>query len=233
MIYINPISTTGYLLDIMLKIAIIEDHQVLIDALKLMMQFEDEFDFVGSANTLAGGRDLIASVQPDVLLLDLGLPDGNGLEILPFLAETSPSTHVVVLTGLLDEEVLLSAVDAGVTGFLMKGCSLTELLSSIRKAAQGELVVPTKLLINLLKRNNQEKIVNSQDDVIWERLTPREFQILTHLAAGESNDDIATYLNIAPLTVRTHVRNLMSKLGVHSRLEAVAFGLKHGILGKK
>jgi len=216
----------------MLKIAIIEDHQVLIDALKLMMQSDNEFEFAGGANTLAQGRELIHFARPDVLLLDLGLPDGNGLEILPCVMEISPSTRVIVLTGIMDEEVLLRAVDAGVTGFLMKGCSLTELLSSIRKAAEGEMVVPPRLLINLLKRNNREKSIKHQNDAIWENLTPREYQILTHLASGETNDEIATYLNIAPLTVRTHVRNLMSKLGVHSRLEAVAFGLKHGIIGK-
>lgn len=216
----------------MIRVAIIEDHQVLIDALDLMMQLEGAFMFVGGANTLASGRELLASKRPDVLLLDLGLPDGYGLDLLPVLPELSPTTRVIILTGHSDETTLMACIEAGARGFLQKGCSLNGLLSSISKVYNGETIIPQELLLSLLKQSHREKTIHNHENDIWENLTPREYEILVQLAAGKTGEEIASQFNIAPLTVRTHVRNLMSKLGVHSRLEAVAFGFKHGILSR-
>ncbi len=216
----------------MIRVAIIEDHQVLIDALDLMMQLESAFSFVGGANDLASGRELIASAKPDILLLDLGLPDGNGIDLLAYISQVSPATRTIVLTGHSERDTLLNAMEAGVSGFLQKGCSLNSLLTAIHKVHAGEIFLPPDLMLSMLKHSHREKSVIDHQNEIWEDLTPREYQILVALAAGKSGDEIAAQMNIAPLTVRTHVRNLISKLGVHSRLEAVAFGLKHGILSR-
>jgi len=214
----------------MIKVAIIEDHQILVDALELMLQRNPEFTFVGAAPTVAEGFELIRHTHPDVMLLDIHLPDGNGYDLVPKVFETSPKTHVVVLTSYTDEETIMRAVDIGVSGFLPKSSSLSEFFTTIRKAAEGEIVMPPHLLIGLLKRVPRDRAVVSRKDSLWERLTPREHEILICLASGKSGEIIAAELNIAPLTVRTHVRNLMSKLGVHSRLEAVAFSTKHGLI---
>jgi NarL family two-component system response regulator LiaR len=214
----------------MITVAIIEDHKILIDALELMLQNNQEFRFVGAALSLADGYQLIQTTQPDILLLDIHLPDGNGYNLVPKILGSSPKTHVVVLTSYTDEDTIMRAVDLGVSGFLPKSASLSEFYHTIRKAAEGEIVMPPHLLIGLLRRVPRDRAVMSHADGMWERLTPREYEILSHLAAGKSGNMIAEELNIAPLTVRTHVRNLMSKLGVHSRLEAVAYGVKHGLI---
>jgi DNA-binding NarL/FixJ family response regulator len=213
----------------MITVAIIEDHQILVDALGLMLSRDQEFQFVGSATTLAGGLDLIQRTLPNLLLLDIHLPDGSGFEIVPKIIETSPQTRVVVLTSYTDEETIMRAIDLGVSAFLPKNTPLNEFYATLHKAAEGEVVMPPKLLIGLLKRVPRQQAITNRQDSIWKKLTPREYEILTYLVAGKSGDAIAEALDIAPLTVRTHVRNLMSKLGVHSRLEAVAFGVRHGL----
>ena len=168
--------------------------------------------------------------MPDVLLLDVGLPDGNGLDLIPDVKKLSPETQIVVLTRYSDESTLMRAIDSGVSGFLPKGCTLPELISAIRKAANGEIIMPPSLLVGLLKRIPRDKAVITEDDQVREHLTPRERDILTHLARGKSVSTIADELSISTLTVRTHIRNLLSKLGVHSRLEAVAYAIRNGLI---
>jgi DNA-binding NarL/FixJ family response regulator len=124
----------------------------------------------------------------------------------------------------------MRVVDSGISGFVSKNSQLSDLLSTIRKAAEGEIVIPTSLLMGLLMRMPRDKAAAFREEKGWERLTLREQEILGMLAMGESGNEIADELHIAPLTVRTHICNLMSKMGVHSRLEAVVFGLKNGII---
>ena len=210
--------------------AIVDDQQILADALKMMFEFEENFDCVGSADSLAGGLALVASTKPDVLLLDVALEDGDGLDLIPKLRQAGLETKVVVLTGKPDESVLMRAVEMGVEGFITKGCTLPELLASIEKVAQGEIVMPSELLVRLLRRFGRERMIFERNEQLLERLTPREHEILARLARGKSGDEIAVELNITPLTVRTHIRNMMAKLGVHSRLEAVTFALNQGLI---
>ncbi|HEX9617185.1 MAG TPA: response regulator transcription factor [Anaerolineales bacterium] len=214
----------------MISVAIIDDHQVLVDALQMLMSQEADLSFLGSAGTLEDGRRLIQQIPSDVILLDVDLPDGDGLDLVPFIKENSPTTQIVVLTSLSDERTLLRAIDSGISGFTSKNSSVSELLSTIRQASQGEIVVPTSLLLGLLMRLPRDKAAAYHSEKGWERLTPREYEILNGLARGKSGLVIAAELNIAPLTVRTHIRNLLAKLGVHSRLEAVAFSLRNGLI---
>lgn len=214
----------------MISVAIIDDHQVLVDALQMLLSHEADLSYLGSAGTLEEGRRLIQQVPADVILLDVDLPDGDGLDLVPFIKQNSPTTQIVVLTSLSDERTLIRAVESGISGFTSKHSSVTELLSTIRQASQGEIVVPTSLLLGLLMRMPRDKAAAYRAEKGWEHLTPREYEILNGLARGRSGPAIAIELNIAPLTVRTHIRNLLAKLGVHSRLEAVAFALRSGLI---
>lgn len=214
----------------MIRVAIIEDHQILVDSLGLMLRYEQDMEFLGAASSLSDGQILVENCSPDVLLLDVGLPDGNGLDMIPKVNTASPDTHIIVLTSLSDEATLMRVVDSGISGFVSKDSQLSDLLETIRKAADGEIVMPTSLLMGLLMRLPRDKAAAYKDERGWERLTIREQEILELLAKGKSGNEIAEELHIAPLTVRTHIRNMMSKMGVHSRLEAVAFGLKNGII---
>lgn len=214
----------------MITVAMIEDHQILVDSLSLMLRYEPDIDFLGSASSLEKGRHLLKETKPDVLLLDVGLPDGSGLDLIPEVNQISPETNIIVLTSLTDETTLMRVVDSGISGFVSKDSQLSDLLVTIRKAAEGEIVMPTSLLVGLLMRMPRDKAAAYQDDKGWERMTVREQEVLELLATGKTGDEIAEELHIAPLTVRTHIRNLMSKMGVHSRLEAVAFGMKNGLI---
>ena len=214
----------------MITAAMIEDHQILVDSLSLMLRYEPDIEFLGSAGSLEKGRRLLTEYDPTVLLLDVGLPDGSGLDLIPEVNQLSPETNIVVLTSLTDEATLMRVVDSGISGFVSKDSQLSDLLETIRKAADGEIVMPTSLLVGLLMRMPRDKAAAYQDNKGWERLTVREQEVLERLASGKTGDEIAEELHIAPLTVRTHIRNLMSKMGVHSRLEAVAFGMKNGLI---
>ncbi len=214
----------------MITVAMIEDHQILVDSLGLMLRYESDIDFLGAASSVAKGLDLVGNTTPDVLLLDVGLPDGNGLDLIPEVNQISPNTNIVVLTSMSDENTLMRVIDSGINGFVSKNSELSELLATIRKAAEGEIVMPTSLLVGLLMRLPRDKAAAYKEEKGWERLTVREQEILELLAKGKSGNEIAEELHIAPLTVRTHIRNMMSKMGVHSRLEAVAFGMKNGLI---
>lgn len=214
----------------MITVAMIEDHTILVDSLSLMLRYESDIDFLGSASTISKGQSLVEETNPDVLLLDVGLPDGSGLDLIPEVKRVSPDTNIVVLTSLSDETTLMRVIDSGISGFVSKNSQLSDLMETIRKAADGEIVIPTSLLVGLLMRLPRDKAAAYQDEKGWGRLTVREQEVLELLASGKSGNEIAEELHIAPLTVRTHIRNLMAKMGVHSRLEAVTFGLKNGLI---
>ena len=214
----------------MITVAMIEDHQILVDSLSLMLRYESDIDFLGSASTISKGQSLVEETNPDVLLLDVGLPDGSGLDLIPEVKRVSPDTNIVVLTSLSDETTLMRVIDSGISGFVSKNSQLSDLMETIRKAADGEIVIPTSLLVGLLMRLPRDKAAAYQDEKGWGRLTVREQEVLELLARGKSGNEIAEELHIAPLTVRTHIRNLMAKMGVHSRLEAVTFGLTNGLI---
>lgn len=215
-----------------IRIAIVDDHQMLIEALSLVIEKEPGLKMVGSVNTCAGALALVQTHCPDVLLLDVSLPDGDGLSHVPALQAACPQMQILVLTSMADESTLLRAVQMGVGGFVGKHRPVAEVFSAIRQAAEGEIVMPSNLLVGLLTRRpaavQASAPVRAQAE--YEPLTAREREILAHTAQGKTGAAIAEELNISTLTVRTHLRNLMSKLNVHSRLEAVAFALRNGLI---
>jgi DNA-binding NarL/FixJ family response regulator len=168
----------------MIKVAIIDDHKVLVEALAVLISSYNDMEFAGGANSIETGIELIARNKPDILLLDVDLPDGNGLDAIPALIAKHASLRVVVLTCLTDEYTLMKAIDLGVSGFLPKGSSLDELTSTVRKSAAGEVVMPPSLLIGLLKRLPRDRAVMPHRDYPWEHLTQREQEVLNYLAKG-------------------------------------------------
>ena len=212
------------------SIVIVDDHHVLTDALATIFRSQPDLhmQMVGMAESCAATREQLLRTCPDVLLLDVLLPDGDGLGMVPEFNQMCPNTQILVLTALADEKTLMRAVETGVNGVIIKTQPLSEVIAAIRQAAEGEIALPASLLLGLLARTahlRAKSITPSRDP-----LTPREREILTHLARGSSGQDIAAALNITPMTVRTHIRNLLEKLGVHSRLEAVSYALSRGLI---
>jgi DNA-binding NarL/FixJ family response regulator len=154
----------------------------------------------------------------------------SGIEATRHIKQISPETQVVVMTAHEDERLLVEAVEAGASGFLRKTEGVDELLGAIRSAAAGEILVDRVALARLLPQVARERERRRDAQLLLSQLTDREREILTLLSEGLRNDDIAAKLFISPQTVQTHVRNLLGKLGVHSKLEAVAFAVRNGAI---
>lgn len=202
---------------------------MLVEALGLVIEREPDLIMIGSVNTRGAALDLVRQTCPDILLLDVALPDGDGLSLVPELQAACPRMQILVLTSLADESTLLRAVEVGVGGFVGKHRPVSEVFAAIRQAAEGEIVMPSNLLIGLLT-GRQAQPRAPRPEPAFEPLTAREREILVHTAHGKSGAVIAEELNISLMTVRTHLRNLMGKLNAHSRLEAVAFAMRYGLI---
>ena len=172
---------------------------------------------------LAGRR------RPDVVLMDIEFRGSmSGIEATRQIKILSPSTKVVIMTAHQGDRLLVEAVEAGASGFLRKTEGVDEVLNAVKAAAAGEILVDRMELARLLPHVAREREVQRDAEALLGQLTEREREILQLLGDGLRNEDIAIRLFISPQTVQTHVRNILTKLGVHSKLEAVVFALRHG-----
>jgi two-component system, NarL family, response regulator DevR len=207
-----------------IRVLIVDDHEVLASSLAMVLEAEEDISTAGVATTLEQARALIGSSQPDVLLLDHRMPDGDGVAAIPGLRALRPSIRIVVLTASAADHVLMSAIQNGASGFLSKTRSLDEVTAAVRAAAAGESVISPELLARLLPRFGSGK-VHSVDE-----LTERERDVLALVAQGLSNAAIAERLVVSVHTVRNHIASLSLKLGAHSKLEALSIAVRRGLL---
>jgi DNA-binding NarL/FixJ family response regulator len=206
-----------------IRVLIVDDHAVFTDALSTILRTEPEIQVVGTGATV---REAIASartLQPDVVLLDVHMPDGSGVEAAAAIKKDRAQTQVVILTSDEDEAVLRSAVQAGVTGYLSKHETAAQVVQAVRSAARGEALIAPYMLARLL-HGLQKKDAPAPVTP----LTTRELEVLRELSLGHDNEAVAKALRMSPNTVRTHVQNILSKLDVHSKLEAVSRGIREG-----
>jgi DNA-binding NarL/FixJ family response regulator len=206
------------------RVLLVDDHQLMASTLQLALENESDIRVVGLARNLAEARTALASTHPDVVLLDQRLPDGDGVAAIPDLYKMRPDTQIVVLTANTSEAVLVAAVEAGAAGFVTKTGTIEEVVGAVRAAATGDTVIAPALLGRLLAR------VVRHERGIGSDLTPREREILELLAEGLSNAAIAERLHVSVYTVRNHVANLSTKLGAHSKLEALSIAVREGLL---
>jgi DNA-binding NarL/FixJ family response regulator len=219
--------------DEQVSLLICDDHKVLTDALSTVIGLDPTFRLVGApVHTPEEGVALAIEQLPDVVLMDIMFKGTvmTGIEATRTIKESSPSTKVVIMTAHDDDRLLVEAVEAGASGFLSKDLPADEILRSTRSAAEGEVLIDPVTLTRLLAQVAREREEQRDALALLNDLTDRERQILQLLAQGKRNDDIARELFISPQTVQTHVRNILGKLRVHSKLEAVAFAVKHGAI---
>ena len=215
------------------SLLICDDHKVLTDALSMVVGLDETLSLVAPpVHTPEEGVMLSAEQLPDVVLMDIIFKGSEmtGIEATRRIKERSPSTKVVVMTAHDEDRLLVEAVEAGASGFLSKDMPADEILKATKAAAEGEVLIDPVTLTRLLAQVAREREEQRDALALLGDLTERERQILQMLAAGKRNDDIATELYISPQTVQTHVRNILGKLRVHSKLEAVAFAVKHGAI---
>ena len=216
----------------MTTLLICDDHKVLTDALATVVGLDDDLQLVAPpVHDPETAIALSAEHLPDVVLMDIVFKSGmNGIEATRKIKEVSPATKVVIMTAHDDERLLVEAVEAGASGFLGKEEAAEEVLAAAKAAADGEVLIDPTILTRLLHQVAIEREARSSADALLGDLTEREREILQLLAEGLRNDGIASKLFISPQTVQTHVRNILGKLRVHSKLEAVAFAVKHGAI---
>ena len=213
-------------------ILICDDHRVLTDALAIVVGLDDSLELVAPpVQSPQSAIDLCVDLLPDVVLMDVDFKgDMSGIEATRKIKEISPATKVVIMTAHDEDRLLVDAVEAGASGFLSKDDAAHELLSAAKAAADGEVLIDPETLARLLPQVTREREQTRDALALLRDLTDREREILSLLAHGMRNDDIASQLYISPQTVQTHVRNILGKLRVHSKLEAVAFAVRHGAI---
>ena len=215
------------------SLLICDDHKVLTDALSMVVGLDPSLSLVAApVHSPEEGVALAAEQLPDVVLMDIVFKGSamTGIEATRRIKEGSPSTKVVIMTAHDDDRLMVEAVEAGASGFLSKDLPVDEILSATKAAAEGEVLIDPETLTRLLAQVAREREEQRDAMALLGDLTDRERQILQLLAQGKRNDDIAAELYISPQTVQTHVRNILGKLRVHSKLEAVAFAVKHGVI---
>jgi two-component system response regulator NreC len=195
----------------------------------MLLENEDDVEIVGEAGTASEAINAVPKLHPDVVLMDIGLPDISGIDATREIKRLWPQTAIVALTIHEDEEYFFKMLEAGTSGYVPKRAAPEELLTAIRVAASGEVYLYPSMAKLLVK----DYLTNDSDDTAREvlnGLTPREQEVLTHLAEGGTNAEIGEQLHISPKTVARHRENIMHKLNLHSRTELVKYAIRKGII---
>ena len=211
-----------------IRVLLVDDHQLLTGALSRMLSQESDMHVVGIAGTVADAKAL-ARERLDVVLMDYRLPDGTGAEATRAIKARWPAARVVMLTALNDDETVLESIQAGADGYLTKDRAVDDVVDAVRAAHAGETLLPRSVIVGIAQRVAAARDRGTERHPV-EALTPRELEVLRSLTEGLSTPEICERLFIAPNTLRTHVQNIMGKLRVHSKLEAVAFALRHHLV---
>jgi NarL family two-component system response regulator LiaR len=207
-----------------IRVLIVDDHAVVREGLRTFLELQDEIEVAGEA---VDGEDAIREAErlrPDVVLMDLVMPNLDGVGAMRELRQRVPGARVIVLTSFLDDERLLPAVRAGAAGYLLKNVQPQELARAVRTAAAGEALLDPAVAARLV-----EALEEDGRDARAEQLTPREREVLALIGRGFANKRIALELGIAEKTVKTHVGNVLSKLGVSDRTQAALYAARLGL----
>jgi DNA-binding NarL/FixJ family response regulator len=207
-----------------IRLALVDDHAVFVEGLARIFASENDVELVGTAGTIADAISMIDRAAPTVILMDFALPDGDGASATGQILRRRKDVKIVMLSGSEQPDTLTRAFEAGCVGFLSKARPWSEVVDAVRAASRGASVMRADELAELLERLRRPPAGQAQ----W--LSPREIEILKLLARGRPTDRMAAELFIAPNTLRNHVSSILSKLGAHSKLEAVAIAVRDGVI---
>ncbi len=205
----------------MVTVFLVDDHEVVRRGVRELLESEDDLSVVGEAGNQVDALAEIPRVHPDVVLLDVRLPDGDGIEICREIRSSSPDIACLMLTSYADDEAFLGAVIAGAAGYVLKQIKGNDLVTSVRRAAMGE-----SLLDPMLVRQARARLGRDIEDERLRPLSPQERRILELIAEGKTNREISEAMFLAEKTVRNYVSNLLLKLGMKHRTEAAVFAVR-------
>ena len=211
---------------------LVEDHASFRQALAFMFEREEEFVVTGQAGTLAEAYEFVRRKPDgmDVAIVDLGLPDGDGFGLIEDLASTGRGVTTLVLSASLEPTRFAHAVEAGASGVLHKAAAISDIVEAVRRLRSGEALLSPNEIIEMLRMVSRKRQEESEAQKAIDRLTPREGQVLQALAEGLESKEIAERLNITVETERTHMVNILHKLNVHSRLQALVIAARYGLV---
>ena len=213
----------------MIKILIADDHLIIRQGLRLILETETDFELVGEASDGNEALSLCKKMKPDVVLMDLRMPNMDGLTAIEKLRVEQPDTAVVILTTFNEDELMLRGLQAGARGYLLKDTDRSALFDTIRAAARGETLLKPEIMARVLSRVNAPSAaeIKTTESV---NLTGREQEVLEAVARGERSKEIASHLGISERTVKAHLASIYSKMGVDSRAAAIAVAAQKGLL---
>jgi two-component system nitrate/nitrite response regulator NarL len=210
-----------------IRVLLVDDHVLFRSGVRTLLERSDDFEVVDETGDGLEGIKRARSLKPDVVLLDLNMPGFSGLEAVKAIVEENPEVRVLMLTVSEDAADLMDALRSGASGYLLKNIEMEELVSAIRRAASGDSVVSPQMTAKLIQGVRDQPRM-SDKVVERDRFSPRERDILTCLARGESNKEIARELDLAESTVKIHVQNIFKKLGVTSRVQVALYAVEQG-----
>ena len=213
-----------------IRVLLIEDNRLLREGITKMLNAEEDIKVISSS----GNGDAFEKAKkppPDVVLLDLGLRDQDSLTVVESIREQFPETHVIVMDLVPAHAEIVEFVRAGVSGFILKDATLHDFLHTIRSVAKGTKILPPPMTGSLFSQIVEHALQGGRVNELVSavKMTSREQNVIAHIAAGKSNKEIASELNIAVYTVKSHVHNILEKLALHTRLELATFAHSQGV----
>ncbi len=205
-----------------LKVLLVDDHEVVRQGLRALLESNETIDVVGEAGTAADAVRRVGYDGPDVVVMDVRLPDGSGVDACREIRSRWPDIRVLMLTSYADEEALVAAIMAGAAGYVLKRINSDELVSSVQRVGRGESLLDPEMTERLFRKIRGE----AEEDPLLARLSPQERKILDLIAAGMTNREIAEELYLAEKTVKNYVSNLLGKLEMKRRSEAAAYAAR-------
>jgi DNA-binding NarL/FixJ family response regulator len=205
-----------------LRIQLVDDHEVVRQGLKSLIDAEDDLEVVGEAGTVEEAVRRAGFDEPDVVVLDVRLPDGSGIEACREIRARWPETKVLMLTSFADDEALFASIMAGASGYVLKQIKGSDLLDSVRRVGRGESLLDAEMTERVFSRLRGEE----SEDPLIAKLSPQERKILDHIAEGLTNRQIAEEMFLAEKTVKNYVSNMLAKLDMGRRSEAAAYAAR-------
>lgn len=215
-----------------MRILIVDDHILFREGLAGLLRSQSDMDVVGECGTVQEAVDSSLRLKPDVVLMDFSLPDGTGLDATTAILPQLPQTQVIFLTVHDNDERLIAAMRAGAKGYLLKNLSVTKLLASLRALERGEAAISRAMMARVLEEFAHGAPSSQADPSPLISLTTREVEVLQELSDGITNQEIAVRLYISENTVKNHIHNILEKLSLTNRREAIDFARKHGLSAK-
>lgn len=213
------------------RVLLVDDHAIVRAGLRKILEDEADIALVGEAADGEGALRMTEETHPDVVIMDITMPGSNGFEAIRHIKASVPDTQVVVLTMHEDQRYFFQALEAGASGYVIKGAPPAELITAIRAVRQGQAYFCPSLAKQMLNEylHRADAGADAEKDALT-RLSDREKEVLRHIAEGRTGREIASILYLSPNTVERHRANIMDKLGLHNRAELIKFAIRKGLV---